>query len=204
MPIEFNVAHASKLDAINKARYHVAHLFDVQAGRDNSKPERWASREVEIRFLRNIHPCNAFYIPIPKWWFYGGDLAVKAFFYKRYSDRYRQCWDEFLEAVGGEALSHADPDPLYVYSESDWRRGSWKSRRFRLARDWTARTTRQVRDVVAILKADGRGEWNSAEISALMSKAATAGHLVTKQNPERIFTYYLATLLEDQVLVELK
>lgn len=83
MPIEFNVARASKQEAINKARYHVAHLFDVQAGRDNSKPERWSRREVEVRLLRNIHPYNAFYVPIPKWRSYGRDPAVKAFFYKQ-------------------------------------------------------------------------------------------------------------------------
>jgi hypothetical protein len=202
MPTEFNVAHSRKLDAINKARYHVAHLFDVQAGRDNSQPERWSRREVEIRFLRNIHPCNAFYVPIPKWRVYGGDPAVKAFFCKRYSDRYRQCWDEFLEAVAGVVLSHADPDPPYSYLESDWPRRLPKSRRFALIKDSTGRTARQIHDIVAILKADGRGEWNSAEISALMSKGATAGDLITKQNPERVFTYYLESLLEDHVLVE--
>jgi hypothetical protein len=67
MPIEFNTAHARKLDLINKAGYHVAHLFDVQNGRDNRDPGGWSTREVEIRFLRNIHPCNAFYVPLAKW-----------------------------------------------------------------------------------------------------------------------------------------
>jgi hypothetical protein len=183
MPIEFKVAHASKQDAINKARYHVAHLFDVQAGRDNSEPEGWSRREVEIRFLRNIHPCNAFYVPIPKWHSYGGDPAVKAFFYKRYSDRYRKCWDEFLEAVAGSVLGHADPDPVYVYGESDWRRKSGKSRRFKLTRGSTERTTGQIRAIVAILKADGRGQWSLAEISALMSKGAAVGDLITSKRP---------------------
>jgi hypothetical protein len=120
MPIEFNMAHARKLDLINKARYHVAHLFDVQAGRDNSHPERWSQREVEVRFLRNLHPCNAFYIPIPKWHSYGADPAVKAFFHRQYSNRYKQCWADFVAGVGGEELSHDDSDPFYTYSESDW------------------------------------------------------------------------------------
>ena len=98
------------------------------------------------------------------------------------------------------SLSHGDPAPPYAYSEPDWSRNL---RCFKLARDFTERTTPQIRDIVAILKSDGRGEWSSADISALMSKAAGSGKLKTRQIPERIFTYYLKDLLNEGVLAEI-
>jgi hypothetical protein len=203
MPIEFNSAHACKMDAINKARYHVAHLFDVQAGRDNSQPLEWTKREVEIRFLRNVHPCNSFYIPIPKWKVYGGDPAVKTFFSNRYSERYRACWNEFLDAVGGEIMSDTQPAPLYSYSHSDWPRSGRQSRRFRLVKAYTDISTPQIRAIVSVLAADGRGDWNLVEISSLMEKAKTDGRLITKQGAPQIFDFYRRKLLEEGILIEL-
>ena len=199
MPIEFNVAHQRRLNRINRARYHVAHLFDVQAGRDNSEPEKWSSREVELRFLRNVHPCNAAYIPLPKWHEYGASSAVKAFFYTEYSRRYGGCWAEFETSVAGYPLRDVDTDPEYSYSESDWPRRS-ASRRLRLLSVATLRTTPQLRDLIGILADDGRGEWTLAEIHQLVAAAASRGRLRTTQPPSRIFDYYRALLVSDGIL----
>jgi len=46
---------------INKAGWHVAHIFDVK-DRD-VQFRRWDRKELVRRFARNIHPCNYFYIP---------------------------------------------------------------------------------------------------------------------------------------------
>jgi hypothetical protein len=199
MPIEFNAAHRSGLNYINRARYHVAHLFDVQAGRDNSEPESWSNREVELRFLRNVHPCNAAYIPLPKWREYGASNGIKAFFYREYFRRYQECWAEFEMSVAGYPLRDLDADPEYTYSESDWPLRS-ATRRLRLLSVVTARRTPQLRDLIQILADDGRGEWTLAEIHQLVATAANGGRLKTTQPPSRIFDYYRPLLVCDGIL----
>lgn len=199
MPVEFKAAHRRRLNLINRARYHVAHLFDVQAGRDNSEPEKWSRREVELRFLRNVHPCNTAYIPLPKWHEYGASNAVKAFFYREYSRRYGGCWAEFETSVAGYPLLDVDADPEYAYSESDWPRRS-RTQRLRLLTVATARTTPQLRELIKILADDGRGEWTVAEIHQLIAAAAGRGCLKTTQPPSRIFDYYRPLLLRDRIL----
>ena len=204
MPIEFNAAHQRKLDRINRARYHVAHLFDVQAGRDKSAPEKWSRREVELRFLRNVHPCNAGYIPLPKWREYGASNAVKAFFCREYATRYAGCWAEFEASVAGYPLRDDDSDPEYIYSEASGPRRSDSSRsvgqRLRLTSVATLTTTPQVLDLVQILADDGREEWTLAEIHQLVATAANQGRLKTRQPPSRIFDYYRPLLIRDGIL----
>lgn len=84
---------------INHGRWHVAHVLDAK--NRNTDWENWNREELTRRFIRNIHPCNCFYIPHQEWRLYGGDPRVIGFFIERYRERYARVWDEFWSLAGG-------------------------------------------------------------------------------------------------------
>jgi hypothetical protein len=83
----------------SQAGWHVAHIFDAKNG--DVGYENWDRAEVRRRMVRNIHPCNYFYIPKQNWQRYGGDPAVIAFFSEKFSSRYESIWPDFLRLVEG-------------------------------------------------------------------------------------------------------
>ena len=54
-----------KGENISVAGWHVAHLFDVKNG--DVDFTGWDRQELERRMVRNIHPCNYFFIPKQDW-----------------------------------------------------------------------------------------------------------------------------------------
>jgi len=84
-------------DNVNRAGWHVAHIFRVKDG--NINVALWDRRELCRRFARNIHPCNYFYIPKDKWQSYGGMPVVISFFYEQYRRLYPVVWEDFLRLV---------------------------------------------------------------------------------------------------------
>ena len=86
-------------ESINKAGWHVAHLFDVKDR--NVEFHRWDRNELKRRFARNIHPCNYFYVPMNEWKRHGGNPTVIAFFYEQFKLVYRTIWEDFLKLVDG-------------------------------------------------------------------------------------------------------
>lgn len=84
---------------VSQAGWHVAHIFEAKNG--DVAYDNWDRAEVRRRMVRNIHPCNYFYIPKQNWQRYGGDPTVIAFFCEKFSLRYQSIWPEFLRLVEG-------------------------------------------------------------------------------------------------------
>jgi hypothetical protein len=84
---------------ISAAGWHVAHILNAKDR--NTDWINWSRAELVRRFIRNVHPCNAFYVPKPQWRRYGGDPGVISFFASVYAKRYASVWEEFLEVAGG-------------------------------------------------------------------------------------------------------
>ena len=90
-----------KGENISQAGWHVAHIFEAKNG--DVRYGDWDRAEVRRRMIRNIHPCNYFFIPKQNWQRYGGDSTVIAFFCEKFSSRYQSIWPEFLKMVQGTA-----------------------------------------------------------------------------------------------------
>jgi len=89
-------------ESINKAGWHVAHIFDVKDRDVHFR--RWDRKELVRRFARNIHPCNYFYLPKYEWQRYGSNPTVIAFFYEQFKSIYRTIWEDFLRLVDSTPL----------------------------------------------------------------------------------------------------
>jgi hypothetical protein len=100
-PTHFHDALGQFPKSINAARWHVAHIFQVKDR--NTDFARWGRNELIGRFIRNVHPCNYFFLALPEWRRYGGDERVIAFFANRYAERYHAVWSEFLTAARANA-----------------------------------------------------------------------------------------------------
>jgi hypothetical protein len=102
---------AAQLPAnISAARWHVAHIFDVKTG--DTKYKAWNRSDLVGRFIRNVHPCNYFFIPKQDWQSWGGNERVIAYFVELYKQRYADVWDEFIR------LANADPSRIAKTSGS--------------------------------------------------------------------------------------
>ena len=102
---------------INSAGWHVAHIYNAK-DRDTDW-RRWSRDDLTWRFVRNVHPCNCFYVPRPNWHHYGGDPRVIGFVASRYRERYGDIWEEFRKLVRGEPLHDTDGTLRYLYPLGD-------------------------------------------------------------------------------------
>ena len=99
---------------VSAAGWHVAHIYNAKDR--NTDWQNWTRAELTRRFVRNVHPCNCFYIPKPEWQRYGADPQVIAFFATEYAKRYGRIWEEFRELAGGGPLPVVDGQGIrYVY-----------------------------------------------------------------------------------------
>jgi hypothetical protein len=90
----------SKWTTVNGSRWHAAHIFDV---RDRDTDWRGWSRESAVRrFIRNIHPCNVFFVPLIEWRRVGADPDLIAAVAAHYRRRHASVWMEFLRLAQGE------------------------------------------------------------------------------------------------------
>ena len=97
-------------ETLNARGWYVAHILGVK-NRD-VRWQGWPRREAVWRFVRNIHPCNTFYVPrTPAAWVGisadAGMLASVADYYRR---RYASVWDEFCQ-LADAPTGHGDPAP---------------------------------------------------------------------------------------------
>lgn len=100
---------------INAAGFHVAHILNAK--NRSVDWQNWSREELIRRFIKNLHPCNTFYLPTTEWARYGGNPGVIAFFADLYADRYREVWREFLDVAHGVQPPRAAV-PRYVYQVS--------------------------------------------------------------------------------------
>jgi hypothetical protein len=101
---------------LNTAGWHVAHILNAKDG--NTDWQNWSRQELLRRFIRNVHPCNCFYIPNSVRELYGGDAGVIGFFAARYSDRYSSVWQAFLTIADGVQPPNAQC-PKLVYGHAN-------------------------------------------------------------------------------------
>ena len=74
----------------NAAGWYVAHIYGVKDGVTDYRS--WSRDELVKRFLRNVHPCNCFYVPLAVGHRYGEDPRVIAYVAARYERRYGKVW----------------------------------------------------------------------------------------------------------------
>jgi hypothetical protein len=98
--VPFHMFHVkTKKPNINKAGWHVGHIFGVGSGDTNYLT--WDRSELIWRFARNVHPCSYFYVPLQAWERYGGHPMVIAFFYDKYKTIYKSIWEDYLRLAVG-------------------------------------------------------------------------------------------------------
>jgi hypothetical protein len=97
-PRHFHDVSARRLNGISAAGWYVAHILPAKFG--NSDPETWSEEEARMRFVRNLHPANHFYVPGGR--SIGEDPRVIAYAARWSSQRYGSIWDEVLSWAGIE------------------------------------------------------------------------------------------------------
>jgi len=97
--------------------WHVAHIYSAKDG--DTHYRAWDRENLSRRFIRNIHPCNCFYIAKTKWQLYGGDPRVIAYFASQYASRYGDVWTEFCSLIEGLSLANGEEfgSLPYIYGE---------------------------------------------------------------------------------------
>ena len=61
---------------ISAAGWHVAHILNAKDR--NTDWRNWPRSDLVRRFIRNVHPCNCFYVPTTEWRRYGGEPDGRA------------------------------------------------------------------------------------------------------------------------------
>jgi hypothetical protein len=101
LPTHFFEVAVQIPDSINGAGWHVAHIFAVK-DRDTDY-RSWTTRELLRRCVRNIHPCNYFFLAKTDWQAWGGNERVIAYFAGLYKELYGSLWFDFLALSGADA-----------------------------------------------------------------------------------------------------
>jgi hypothetical protein len=102
---------------INDAGWSVAHIFDVKDC--NTDFQHWSKTELIKRTVRNIHPCNYFYIAKHDrtWNEYGRDKNFLSFFYEKFSIKYHTIWKDFMRLTDAKPLDGSrNSQTIYSYS----------------------------------------------------------------------------------------
>ena len=87
-------------ESVSSAGWHVAHIFSVKDR--NVTHREWRKPDLVQRFVRNIHPCNYFFIPKTDWQRWGGDERIISYFANFFAQHYGTVWSEFASLAGGE------------------------------------------------------------------------------------------------------
>lgn len=140
-------------DHVSAAGWHVAHIFDAK-NRDVGFAN-WSRAELSRRMVRNIHPCNYFYIPKAEWQRHGADRSVIGYFANQFALRYHTVWQEFL------GLADASM-PTYT--------ASFGGLHFSYGR--TRERTREVRSALEVLRPSTEGCSVRYEFGRLCFKAS--------------------------------
>lgn len=99
---------------INSQDWYVAHIF--RAKDRNTAWHDWDREELTKRMVRNIHPCNYFYVPLNDGPKYGEDPTVISYFYDKFSRLYGDVWEEFLATADAAPIRNAPDIAHFEYS----------------------------------------------------------------------------------------
>ena len=97
---------------ISHAGFYVAHILNAKDRHVDW--QNWSKEDLARRFIRNVHPCNCFYVPKIRGAHFGEHPAIIGFFATMYARRYASVWAEFLDAARGVQPSRGEC-PRYVY-----------------------------------------------------------------------------------------
>jgi hypothetical protein len=98
LPTHFFEIAAQVPRSISSAGWHVAHIFAVKDRK--TEYAAWDRKELVRRCVRNIHPCNYFFIPKTDWQLWGGNERVISYFAQLFESLYGAIWKEFLSLAG--------------------------------------------------------------------------------------------------------
>ncbi|MGI8496684.1 MAG: hypothetical protein ACR2OG_03745 [Gemmatimonadaceae bacterium] len=89
--------------SISAAGWHVAHILPVKDR--NVDYQTWSRKDLVRRCVRNIHPCNYFFIPTTDWEGWGGNERVIFYFADLYRKLYGSVWKDFLALAGADSTA---------------------------------------------------------------------------------------------------
>lgn len=106
-------------ETLNVKGWYVAHILGVK-NRD-VRWQDWPRSTAVWRFVRNIHPCNVFYVPKkPAAWIdVSADAAMLATIAAYYRHRYGSIWDEFCDLADAPP-GHGNPAPDGILDVAEW------------------------------------------------------------------------------------
>lgn len=198
LPVEHNAVRQRRMDLLNRAGFHTAHLFDVGAHR--TRDFRSLGNRMREACLIELHPLNVVWVPKPRWQYWGAQTQVKAHFANLMRSYVPDSWQDFIDRVGGEADQFKQPDPTfeYFYTEADW--STRKNRQFSILRSTTTIPTRQVRQIVSLVARSGLTQVTETQLRDLLEQGKARGEFNTTQDVMLVFNFYRKCLTDDGVL----
>lgn len=105
----------SRMETLNTAGYHLAHIFPVK-NRDTDWVN-WTRSDLHRRFLLNIHPCNWFLLAKTDWQRNGEREDLIQWIKSAYLERYGEVYRLFLQQTGNdhEPIAGWRESPEYVF-----------------------------------------------------------------------------------------
>jgi hypothetical protein len=190
------------MDLLNRAGFHMAHIFDVAAHR--TRGLRSSADRIRDACLIELHPLNVFWIPKPRWQCWGAHATVKAHFADLMKTYVPDAWQDFIDRIGTSAEQFEQPDPSfeYSYNEDDW--STRTDRQFSILRASTTIRTPQVSQIVALLGRSGLPHVTETQLRDVLERGKSAGEFVTTQDVMLVFNFYRKLLVDDGVIGEVR
>jgi hypothetical protein len=170
---------------INAKGWHVAHLNDAKDG--DTGYENWDRQNLVRRFIRNLHPCNLFYMPKLKPQTYGGGLDEKSFYYEVLSTRYASVWQEFTALAAGSRPPQGSSTARIIYDQRLG--GPWYSLIDRSDDPFDATSLPpQAQKCLQLMALGGKSRYSKSELIEEFEKHRNVFRTV--QEPWKIFSFY--------------
>lgn len=106
-PRHFHDVSRRKENGISAAGWYVAHILPAKFA--NSHPDAWSRDDAVMRFIRNVHPANHFYVPGGA--AVGEDRKVIAYAAQWAEQRYGKIWDIVTTLAGPHAKPYLNSLP---------------------------------------------------------------------------------------------
>lgn len=198
LPLEHNVTRQARMDLLNRAGFHTAHMFDVAAYR--ARACVGSATRMRDACLLELHPLNVFWIPKPRWQYWGAHQAVKAHFADLMRSYVADAWVDFIGKIGEGVADFPQPDPTFEYSygEGDW--SARADREFTVRRASTTIRTRQVAQIVSLIGRSGLNKFTESQLRAVLEQGKADGEFNTIQDVMLVFNFYRKQLRDDGVL----